>query len=338
MLTAVGLLLAGCMAAGQPRALNDHPLTCVASLDVDGVFAADPAGERVARAQRGLVLGPVDGGRSRRLAAVSPVALAWHPEGSTFAAAFATGAYATRVAVYAADGTLQRSIDLPVALDRLLWSRRGDLLAVGHALKVFSFGGNLRQILYIVNEDEPGEVLLSDTTLKPATVKQLAGHLDQLLSVAFSGFGDELVHVRLHDPPEFAAYLQLVHSHWQVAGQRLLRRLPVRPVTLAWVAGETAVSVTDASGAGVTIPLWGADEGHPSAQPVPDPLPGRGQLQTFADGSYLLAGRGWLCRGSGLDSQEPPAYDEKDWMMRRWRFEGLITAEEYLEFRQGGGP
>jgi hypothetical protein len=36
-----------------------------------------------------------------------------------------------------------------------------------------------------------------------------------------------------------------------------------------------------------------------------------------------------LWRGAGLRSEPQQIYSEKEWTLRRWRFEGLITADEY---------
>lgn len=327
-MTTVGLLLTGCLFAHTPQSLTGPPLTPLYGIDVDGAFAADPAGGRIAFADRGLALSGLDGHAAVRLDPGSPVALAWHPDGTMFAAAFPVGDEATRIARYSAAGALLSDQVLPVVCDRLAWSLRGDLLVVGHTLKVYSFGGNLRQVLYQVTQGGVEETLLSDTTLKPTTVSQLGGHLERLLPVAFADAGDELVHVRLHDPPEFPAYLQLVHRHWQTGGERLLRRLPVQPVSLVWTPDATAVAVAGPDGKVLRVPVWPAVDRDYEAADL-QASPERERLQILADGSYLLVERGRLYRGSGLPRTERPGYDETDWTLRRWRFEGLITPEEY---------
>lgn len=324
------LVLAGCLAVKAPRSLNDQPLVRLATLDIDGVFASDHSGQRIALGKNGLLVVSADGQEFFRVNEDSPLALSWSPDNNSLAAAFSLGDEITRVVVYTADGTPRFEKKLPVTLDRLIWSRRGDLLVVGHALKIFTFGGNLRQVLYRFDEATLSETLLSDTTIKPTSVKRFKEHLPLLLANSFSSSGDEIVYFRLHDPPEFPAFLQMVHRNWQIGGERLLLRFPVDQFGLEWVADDTAVTVLGRGGAALTVPVWqGAAEKLSEAQPGAS-IPRTARLQVLQDGSYLLAEGRNLYRGAGLPPAGSRPDDAASWQLRRWRFEGLITPQEYV--------
>lgn len=334
LIVVLSLLVSGCIAGEPPSSLNERPLVRFAYLDAKGIFATDHAGRRIAIADKGLVLTDAEGKGGVRLDTISPLALSWDPDGSALAAAFATDAGTTRIAVYQADGALKFERELAVTFNRLNWSRRGDLLVVGHVLKVYSFGGNLRMMLYHFDGGDIDETLLADTTIKPATVKRYASHLAELLPVAFSADGDEVIYARLHDPPEFPAFLQLVYRNWQAEGTRLLQRLPVTPGLLAWGSDDACVTVRSRDGSVVTTPVWPGGGGEVTEQLPAGASTGIRRMQIFGDGSYLLAAGGRLYRGEGLAKPERSVYDATAWRMRLWRFEGLITPEEFKTYQQ----
>jgi len=58
------------------------------------------------------------------------------------------------------------------------------------------------------------------------------------------------------------------------------------------------------------------------------------RLQILDDGRFLLAVQQSLYIGDGLQPRPRQKYDEKAWNLRRWRYQGLITQDEYLNLLQ----
>lgn len=342
----VALVLLSACVATTPQSITDVPLTRVTAIGDDGLFAADPAGRMVAICNNGLSLHDMESNTRNALSSEEPIALAWSPDGLELAAAYSHADYETRLLIYSADGEVLRETLLPVALTQLVWSARGDLLVAGLKLKIYSFGGNLRQTLHRIVGEDVEETLLSDSTLRPSLVTNLAPGLGRLQPVAFSPSGDELVFLFLHDPPEFPPYLQLVYRNWQSNHERLFQKIALQEVDLTWKPSGDSVDIIAGDGS-VSVELW------PSAGAVADPSllvafhfsGGRlyrgtdlladwgdgAQLQLLSDGKFLLAVNKSLYLGEGLQNVNQPVYNEKAWNLRHWRFRGLITQAEYLE-------
>lgn len=346
------VFLSGCAADLPPQAINENSLVRVAALDESGLFAANHNGRKVAVSKDGLRLLDLSGSQ-KKLSPNHPVALAWSPDGLVLAAAFLVADYETRLTRYSAQGELLSEALLPVKLSQMLWSARGDLLLTGFALKAYSFGGDLLQMFYRVNDEEIVETLLSNTTLKLATMQQLLSIMQKILSVAFSSSGDEFVYVHLHDPPQFRPYLRLVYHNWRADMRRPLQRVPLQAVHIGWDQYEDSVVIQSANGVH-NIDLWPtADDSV--GQPVVDPyrfIDGRlydgeqllanwgegARLQILSDGRFLLAVKKALYQGDGLRAGLIDAYSERAWTLRRWRFEGLVTPEEYLKLLREETP
>jgi hypothetical protein len=350
------LWLFGC-AQQLPRSLDPAPLEEVGQVEEGGLFAADPSGAQLAMERDGLLLAehPAE---AVRLLAESPEVLTWSRDGKFLAAGFAADANRCEVNVFSPEGEVLREVVLPVNLLALEWSSRGELFAVGYQLKVYSFGGNLTLKLYRLDGSDAAPVDLGDVTIKPSTVRRFVDRLPSLLQVAFSPMGDELVYTRLHDPPEFPPYLQLVYRNWQEFEEHELVRLPVKKVQLDWDNQGESVVVNGLEGSEQFIRLWpirpddavqhGAagilsatgryrfDDGRLFER---DRLLidwGRGaRLQFLAEGQYLLEVDQGLYRGGGLSVEQPKEHDEKRWSLRRWRYHGLITPQEYQRLIQG---
>jgi hypothetical protein len=341
--------LSGCTASLPPQSVSERPLTMVASIDASGLFAADRGGHKLAIAREGLFLLDLASNTEQKISSEQPTALAWSTEGLTLAAAFSLSDYETLLVLYSEEGQLLRETLLPVALTQMVWSARGELLATGFALKIYSFGGNLRQVLYRVDAEPVKETALSDTTLKPSTVKQLSTILQSFQPVAFSPSGDELVYVQLHDPPEFPPYMQLFYRNWQVGDGRSLQKQSLQALQLDWDTPGDSVMITTAEGVR-KLALW------PTAETASD-LSGEGiyhfvngrlydgekllsdwgagaQLQILPDGNFLLAVKKGLYLGDGLRVALSVESSERNWTLRRWRFEGLITPGDYQKLLQ----
>jgi len=270
--------------------------------------------------------------------------LAWSPDGLSLAATFERAEFETELLVYSADGVVMNEAVIPVALSQLYWSSRGDLLAVGFVLKVYSFGGNLRQLLYRIDDDALVETLLTDSTLRPSLAKQVKPILHSLLPVSFSPQGDELVFLRLQDPPEFSAYFQLLYQNWQADKPRELHKTPLQAMSFNWETSGNTVNVLTEEVL-QTFHIW-PSEGEvvvPSTEEAYKFIDGRlyygsellfdwgekSQIQILEDGKFLLSVNRSLYLGDGLQNRAHPVYNEKAWNLRRWRYEELVTPSEY---------
>lgn len=333
-----------CATGTPPGSIPDHPLHSLADIDDSGLFAANQNGTKVAFSNDGLYLLDADSGDKKEFSSAKPVALAWSPDGLSLAAAFERDDFKTELLVYSTDGAVVNEASIPVALSQLHWSSRGDLLAVGFALKIYSFGGNLRQLLYRIDDDTLVETLLTDSTLRPSLAKQVKPLLHSLLPVSFSPQGDELVLLRLHDPPEFSAYFQLLYQNWQVNKPRTLHKTSLQAMSFNWEPSGNTVNVLTEEGL-QTLSLW-PSEGEavvPLTAEAYKFIDGRlyygaellfdwgkgSQIQILADGKFLLSVNRSLYLGDGLKSHSVPTYNETEWNLRRWRYEELITPAEY---------
>lgn len=262
------------------------------------VVAGSPDGRFAAVGHRGLSL--VDSLTEQRIPVADemPLALAWRRDGQRLAAVFpGEGEGTERLVVFDREGQRHSETALPGRTVAVAWSARHDLLVAGYQLQQYSFGANLSQWLLRIDAAGAPPIKLGDVTIEPATAKQFSAVLPRLLQAAFSPQGDELVFLRLHDPPQSSPYLQLVYRNWQAEGERKLLDLPVRSAALQWqVAGEAITCTVDGEPPR-TVELW----------PVPRP-----------DAAVPIAGR-------------PPSHldDARLWTLRKWRFEGLITPEEF---------
>ncbi len=338
------VLLFGCAAGSPPQAINENSLIRVAATDKTGMFSANQEGHKIAVVRGGLHLYDFESGSSKKISSDQPVALAWSADGLVLAAVFPVADYETRLARYSAQGELLHEALLPVAFNQMDWSARGDLLVMGYVLKLFSFGADLQQILYNMTDEDVVATVLSDTTLRLSTVKKLAKIMRDVLPVAFSPAGDELVYLHLHEPPQFSPYLKLIYKNWQVANGRSLQEMPLQRVQVVWEKPAQSVAVRTADGV-LKLDLWPTVEDVISQSTTNhyrfvsgllydgDELLadwGEGaQLQILPDGRFLMAANNVLWRGDGLRSEPQESYSERAWTLRRWRFEGLITADEY---------
>ena len=333
-----------CATGTPPGSIPDHPLRPLAGIDDSGLFSANQNGTKVAFTNDGLYLLDPDSGDKKKLSSAKPVALAWSPDGLSLAAAYERADFETELLVYSAGGRVINEAVIPVALSQLHWSSRGDLLAAGFVLKVFSFGGNLRQLLYRIDDDTLVETLLTDSTLRPALAQQVKPLLHNLLPVSFSPQGDELVFLYLLDPPLFSPYFQILYQNWQVDKPRELHKAPLQAMSFNWDLSGNIVNVLSEEGL-QALNLW-PSEGKaavPSAAEAYRFIDGRfyhgqelladwgekSQIQRLADGKFILSVNRALYLGDGLKSHSAPTYNEAGWNLRRWRYEELVTPSEY---------
>jgi hypothetical protein len=296
--TILAVLTAACAPLALPHGFASAPTSSVVLRAGAVALAASPDGTMIAFGRKGLQLRNNVSGPWRQLATETPLALAWRRDGQQLAAAFFTAEQNRgQLVIFTATGQRVDAWELPGRIVALAWSSRDDLLAAGYRLQTYSFGANLAQWLIHVKAAQMEKISLGDMTIKPATASQWASTLPELLSVAFSPDGDELVQLRLHDPPQFPPYLRLIHRNWQVPGERRLKDLPVQPILIDWTASAEAVVLQPSGQPAQRLELW-------PVAPV---------------------------AGGGAPDPAAPPHDDLRWTLRKWRFAGLITPEEFQE-------
>ena len=335
--------LAGC-AANIPQSVNETPLTYISALNNGAAFAATPDGGAIAYSHRGLKLLDAASRQVKVLTTTPPDSLAWSADGRQLASATFLDETTSRVSVYSQEGALVDDYEIPAVLNGLKWTVQGDLLATGYLLKVYSFGSNLKQSLFKLADGQIAEIQLTDTTLKPVTSKMLSPVMSEILPVHFSSYGDELVFVRLHDPPEFPPYVALIYRNWQVGGERVLQKFTLQVLQIRAGHDEDELEVLSRDGLSL-IRLWpvrekgGYDEnpyrfvnGSLTQEGVELANWGQGaQFQLLSDGRYLLSVDNKLYLGTGLQPAKADNYNEKKLSLRRWRHEGLISNDDYYK-------
>ena len=354
------LYIAGCAAPQIPSSPTSVPLQFITRLASEQLFAANSQGSHLAYADNGLWLRSLDAQDPLKLDPGRPLALSWSDNGERFSAAFGDASGQTRLAVYSREGQLLSEDLFQIEFMELGWSQRGDLLLVGYTLKNYRFGSNLSLTLQSI--DQLGvhtEIVLGDTTLKPSTAKRYEASLKELLRVCFTSGSDELVYTRLHDPPEFPPYLQLVFRSWLGGPEKLLAQLEPARYDLQFANNNSSLWAIPQGRASVEFPLWGDDadwkqevtfrrEGQVSpggAYRFSDGLlyagsrllaswPAGSRLQFLREGKFLLADQHALYLGSGLQAEPWPSYLESEWTLRKWLHQRLISLQDYRRLRQ----
>lgn len=222
-----------------------------------------------------------------------------NPGGDEVLTAFAVDSGTRLVRSSPTSGAVFGEIVFPGRCEALL-ARPGEWLIFVTTLETFSFGGNLRsRLLRWDGLQPPREFPLNDTTLDRATLldkERLAGTLQPHLSP----YGDEILLLRLHDPPAFDPYLEIVlyhldsqqvHSVAKVPGLYAVAEYRAHGDLVAWSDGRAPLKIVDP---------WSQEE---------------------------FLSYNW---------PKITAKSEKILLLRKWRAMGLITAPEYaVKIREG---
>ena len=274
------LVCAGCAPLHRdPPLLAGLRLTSLTVCDAASPAAWAPDGRRIAFGRDGVVVRQLADGFETRLDKAVPRQLCWLDD-ERLAVAVEAGER-TRLFLLQA-GEPPRQVELPGRLDGLARGADGALLAVTTRLQRFYFGANLSSRLYRWDgAAPPSERLLNDVSLKPLTVRQWGERLFDQLQPDFSPLGDIVVFSRLHDPPAFSPYLQLVQLHLGGGEPVVLGRLPIGSRGARWLDDERLL-LADASNAGRVIAPWGAAarKGWPRVD---------APVAVAADGGHLFA-------------------------------------------------
>lgn len=307
----------------------------------------------------GLLLRPLEGNGEQKFSTELPVALAFNPDGSELVASFVT-ADGSRLRRFATStGEVLGEISFPGRCEALL-SREGEWLAFVTTLESFRFGGNMRsRLLRWDGVQAPVESSLNDTTLDRSTLADKNALLTTL-QPQLSPHGDEILFLRLHDPPAFDPYIEVVLRHLDTGSDRLIAKLPQLRGAATYLDSGELVAYGDGIKLVRIVDPWRGKEserlvrpGHELAAPpagdmlwVDETLLRRdGQVllnfapQTqpvsFLSGGRLLLRdkeRLWLLSGLPAAASVPPMQDtEQLRLLRKWRAEGLIDIREYTE-------
>lgn len=353
------LLVSGCTALQRDSPLPaGMSLSVLAGCDRDAPAAWSPDGRHVAFGRSGTVVRTLADGSEARLDPRTPQQLCWLDE-RRLVIALADGETTRLLLVQ--PGAESREIGLPGRPVALARAADGTLLAVTTALRRYSFGANLTSRLFRWDGTlPPVERVLDDVSLKPQTVSQWGERLYAQLQPSVAPLGDEIVYARLHDPPAFPPYLELVQRHLGGGPVRELATLPLGGGGALWFDDERLLLGDGRGGTRIFDP-WSktAGEGWPHLSGPIAVAPGGRSLFTagallagssvvlqlegvtaawFApDGRRLLLRRGReLLLLDGMAAPAAPApldpsARERLLRLRLWRSEGLITPEEYRQ-------
>jgi len=357
------LLLTACTVLTRQPPLPPLPapltLEVVTAIDRDGPFTVDPSATRLALARSGLVVHDLNSGDAQRLDRDEPLALAWSPDGTRLAAAFADGA-GSRLQLFNDRAGLVPGPDirLPGRIASLQWRDAATLTLVAMAITDYRFGSNARITLSSWRPPQDLKTIDShDITLKPHTRAALGADPQRVCRHRLSPAGDEALHTRLHDPPAVDGYRVLVLRQLDSGAGRDLAHLPI-------AGGEALIGPNETIVYGDgdltrQIDPWTGDELRRW------PVAGE-HLAQSADGRYLFAD-GRLYDGDAEVARLPAATDEALFTatgmllrrgeqllalrglepasaetrprpelerLRAWRSRGLINHDDYLRLKE----
>lgn len=356
-------LMAGCARPMQTGPLPEGiSITPLAELKGKGPIAWHPFGTMLAAGTDGLRLLDLTTGRVTLLDPTEPAALVWSPDGTELATAWPQGE-STRLTLMNISGTQLAEIVVPGLPDRLLWSIESGLLIITTQLKIYSFGGDLTLRLHRWNrQSPPSTATLHNTTIKPSTAKSWQqGQLSGSRAV-LSPTGDEMLYLRLQDPPAFIGSYRLTLRHLVTDAEKQVASLPLTTGATQFIDDERVL--VDAGGTESTeLFLWADNKSETR------PYAG-GPLVISPGGRYWLVGGHLLRDGSdilhiqdleqalfspngnrllvqsngnwhtieGLIDAVKPTFKTDDLrkmrQLRNWRSRGLITPEEFRHQQQ----
>lgn len=227
-----------------------------------------------------------------------------NPAGDEIVSAYTVAQGTRLIRTSTPSGVTLGEIVFPGRCEALL-ARPGEWLIFVTTLESFRFGGNLRsRLLRWDGRQPPREFLLNDITLNRATLAVKEG-LEHTLQPQLSPYGDEILFLRLHDPPAFDPYLEVVlyhlgsqdvHSVVKVPGLHAIAEYRDNGERIAWGDGRAAPKIVDP---------W-------------DP-----QGENLANEKVAV-------------SSNPDVQAQRVLLLRKWRAMGLITAQEYARQIRAG--
>ena len=356
-------LIGGCARPLQtgplPEGITVAPL---AGLSGKGPIAWHPSGTKLATGIDGLTLLDLTNGRVTTLDPTKPANLVWSPEGTRLAIVWQQE-NSTRLELRDRTGARLAEVVLPGLPDRLFWSTESGLLVITSQLKLYSFGGDLTLQLHRWDgQTEPATVTLHNATIKPLTAKSWQQGLLYGSQAVLSPTGDQLLYLRLHDPPAFNGRYRLTLRHIESGAEKQIASLPLTTRATQFIDDER-ILVDDGSTATAELFLWSetrADAWPYAGGPLEISPGGRYWLigdRLLRDGNEILriqdleqalfspngsllllqSGGNWHILKGLIDAKQPTidATDLKKLrQLRDWRSRGLISPEEFRHQQQ----
>ncbi len=355
--TACCLFVAGCaglpVSRPLPAGVTSEPIISA----VSPPFAVDATGERLAYVRDGLWISLVATKTEQRFSETPPVALAWSPDGTRLAAAFATKE-TSLIRLFAPDGTKLAETELKGGVGDLAWRSTKELLIALVVKSDYVFGSDYQQMLTSWDgSSQPVGVWVHNATLRPGTNKKLGAAYAQAFTLAVSPLGDGIAFTRQHDPPEFKTYRRVMIRHLDSGREREVMNIAQDSSSPLFIGSDDQLLVAD----GTTINRFNPWEGKSSASL---PITGR-ELAASPGGKHLLidgqlvqddqiithfpatvtgrfAAQGaklyilhngtiYQIKGLAADPVTIPSGDalKKLLTLRDWRMQGLITPADF---------
>jgi hypothetical protein len=333
-------------------------VTRLTRVDPMSPFAWNPAGTKIALVSGTLQIYDPASDSSRPLGP-APSTLDWAFDGEHLAAAFPQGEDTT-LRILNMDGEVLSEAGSSGHVTKLVWRSADELLIAAITAEKFSFGANIKGILYRWSGiGKPAATILSETTVRPFIAKWPVKSLDHTLTIALSPLGDEIVFSRLIDPPAFSPSLKIVLRHLESGAEKEAAKVGVASAGAVYSADGERILYGD----GITASHWRDPWGERELATFPSPgraaialspanryalidgrlyrdgsevvvfpatcegafAPGGGRLLIRYDGNlYLVSG----LHEAPLDSALP--VDRGRLLtLRKLRSEGLISASDY---------
>jgi hypothetical protein len=336
-----------------PAGITSEPIISA----VSPPFMVDAAGERLAYVRDGLWIGSVTTKAELRLSEISPVALAWSPDGTRLAAAF-PAKDANLIRLFTPDGTKLGETELKGAVGDLTWRSAKELL-IAHVVKSdYVFGSDYQQMLTSWDgSGQPTSVKVHNATLRLGTTKKLGTTYAQAFTLTVSPFGDEILFTRQHDPPEFKTYRRVMLRHLDSGREREITNIAQNSSTPLFIGSDDQLLVADGitinrvnpwqDASNVMLPVTGRAlaaspggtnllidgqlvHGDQIITRFPATVTGRFAVQ----GSQLFIlhnGTIYQIKGLAADPVTIPSGDalKKLLTLRDWRMQGLITPADF---------
>lgn len=356
-----GLLLGGC-AGASPRISAQYQLEPTGLKVGMADLAWSPDGNILAVAGESPHLVDASGQKKTRLGRSPIVFLAWSPDGSRLAAVRHAGA-GHQVVRMDAQGEEDVTLNLPGRATGIVWSDSSTLVWAAVELSHFSFGSNLKTLLYTWKKgvDQPERLEIADTTASKELAAFLEGALATgLRTVRESPWHDDFALGVFVDPPAFDPYIGFSLRRYDGSGTGPTLKVGLAAPVVAFSRDGESLWVMQ-NGKLNRIDRWSGEQiqdlpaGGPrfATSPFSDHFWDGSQLR---DGDAVLGelaaeqvefaprgGRAAVVSGgellilAGLPvSTSPPQGETLDKLrkLRAWRARDLVSPEEYQTLKQ----
>lgn len=331
----------------------------ISSIDPSFTLSPHPDGARIALADDGLFVHSPGSEARTVFDTSSPSALAWSPDGNYLAAAFENSGNSV-IKVYSHRGKKVSEKTVPGNMPVIFWTSDDEILALSAILLEHRFGTSLQQMLHkLTLKGEPVTTVLHNSTIVPLTLKLYdSRQLINQIKPQLSSLRDELLYVRLFNPPVSPPYFKLYVRNLASGAEQELTKLGINAGSaLITYDGEEAIW-SDGTGDFWRQTIWGQNEPRKMSFSGSRLLLSKNSTTMIRDGKiyngnvklgefqpncnllFMEDGRlliGWENRLFIMEGlPRPPATKtltksqiEKLIAVRAWRSSGSITATEY---------